>query len=46
MQSHLNGTNSNGLLMLREILYNGTYSLAKVELHNAIVSLNMNVLIH
>ena len=29
-----------------KILYNGTYSLAKVELHNAKVSLNMNVLIH
>ena len=26
------------------ILYNGTYLLAKVELHNAIVSLKMNVL--
>ena len=29
-----------------KILYNGTYSLAKVESNNAIVSINMNVLIH
>ena len=40
-----NGKNSNELLILRENLVWRTYSLAKVGLHNVIVSLNMNVLI-